>query len=385
MNSFGHLFAFTTFGESHGEAVGVVVDGCPPGIPITEEEIQVELDRRRPGQSSVTTPRKEADQIKIYSGLMEGITTGTPIMMMVFNGDFRSRDYSKICEKYRPMHADYTYDMRFGIRDHRGGGRSSARETLARVAAGAIAKKVLKQICGMEIIGHVISVGPVRAETFDSSVIEQNPVRCADLEAAKKMEEFILLMKKEQDSCGGVIQVVVKNVPAGLGSPTYWKIKAELASALMGINAVQGVEYGSGFHGATLRGSEHNDEFCTDESGRVRTRTNNHGGILGGITSGEDLILNTAFKPVSSLPRAQQTIDTTLQETEIQTFGRHEKCVVPRAVPICEAMVAITLLDHWLINQAYSKHVEAVRNPLLNAQSGNGPLSNPLAEQPTEP
>ena len=231
-------------------------------------------------------------------------------MMMVFNGDYRSRDYSKIKEQYRPMHADFTYDMRFGVRDYRGGGRSSARETLARVAAGAIAKKALSQIADIKIIGHVISVGNVRAETFDESVIEQNPVRCADLEAAKKMEEFILLMKEEQDSCGGIVQVIAKNVPAGLGSPTYWKIKSELAAALMGINAVQGVEYGSGFHGSTMRGSEHNDEFITDENGQVRTKSNNHGGILGGITTGEDIILNTAFKPVSSLPRAQNSINT---------------------------------------------------------------------------
>jgi len=366
MNSFGHLFAFSTFGESHGEAVGVIVDGCPPGIPISEEDIQYELDRRRPGQSSVTTPRNEADKIKIYSGLMNGLTTGTPIMMMVFNGDVRSRDYSNIAQKYRPMHADFTYDLRFGIRDYRGGGRSSARETLARVAAGAIAKKALKLICNVEIIGHVLSVGPIRAETFDSSVIEQNPVRCADLIAAKKMEEFILLMKKERDTCGGVVQVIVNNVPPGLGSPTYWKIKAELAGALMGINAVQGVEYGSGFYGATLRGSQNNDEFYTDDSAHVRTRTNNHGGILGGITTGEPLILNTAFKPVSSLPQPQKTVDADLNPTEIQTFGRHEKCVVPRAVPICEAMVAVVLLDHWLINQAYAQHVQAVRSPLLS-------------------
>jgi len=382
MNSSGHLFAFTTFGESHGEAVGVVVDGCPPGIPISEEEIQFDLDRRRPGQSSVTTPRKEADQIKIYSGLMDGKTTGTPIMMMVFNGDHRSRDYSKIKDQYRPMHADYTYDMRFGIRDYRGGGRSSARETLARVAAGAIAKKALKQIGNIQVIGHTLSVGTIRAETFDASVIEENPVRCADAEAAKKMEEFILQMKKEQDSCGGVVQVVAKNVPAGLGSPTYWKLKAELASGLMGINAVQGVEYGSGFRGATMKGSEHNDEFITDDNGDVRTKTNNHGGILGGISTGEDIIVNTAFKPVSSLPRAQNSINTSLEAVSVQTFGRHEKCVVPRAVPICEAMVAVILLDHWLISQAYQQHVSLVREPLL-ASKGIQPVT-PFPEETNE-
>jgi len=359
MNSFGHLFSITTFGESHGEAVGVVIDGVPPGIAITEEEVQLELNRRRPGQSNVTTPRDEKDKIKFYSGMFEGKTTGTPLMMMVVNENVRSRDYSKIMDKYRPMHADYTYDMRYGFRDYRGGGRSSARETLARVAAGAVAQKALEQVAGIRIIGHVKSVGPVAAESFDESAIEKNSVRAADLEAAKRMEEYILLMKEQLDSAGGIVQVIAKNVPPGLGSPTYWKIKAELAAALMGINAVQGVEYGSGFEGTKVRGSEHNDPFYFDEEeNRVRTRTNNHGGILGGITSGEDLVLNVAFKPVSSLPRAQESVTKENEGTEIKTFGRHEKCVVPRAVPICEAMVAITLLDHWLIGQAYRAHVQ---------------------------
>jgi len=382
MNSFGHLFAFTTYGESHGPGVGVVVDGCPPGIPISEDDIQVELDRRRPGQSSLTTPRKEADKVKIFSGIFQGRTTGAPIMMLIENKNVRSQDYGNIKDKYRPMHADYTMDARFGFRDYRGGGRTSARETVGRVAAGAIAMKALNEICGMKVIGHVKQVGTVRSEIFDPDVIEKNPVRAADLDAAKKMEDVIAAMKPAMDSVGGVVEVVVQNVPAGLGSPTYWKIKSEMAHALMGINAVQGVEYGSGFEGAAKRGSEHNDEFYFDsETQRVRTKSNNHGGILGGITSGENLILRAAFKPVSSLPREQDTVDRFNENTTIQTFGRHEKCVLPRAVPICEAMVACVLLDQWLISQAYGHHVAKVAadlsgKPVHDAAAGVGTTSD---------
>ena len=354
MNTFGHLFRITTFGESHGKAIGVIVDGCPAGYEISEADIQPDLDRRRPGQSDLTTPRNEADKVEIFSGTFEGKTTGHPIMMMVRNQDQRSRDYSDIKDKYRPSHADFSFDQKYGIRDYRGGGRSSARETIARVAAGAIAKKVLKTETGCEIFGHTVQVGEIQATTFDPHMIETNPVRAADAEAAEKMGNLIRELKTQGDSIGGIAEVRVLQTPVGLGSPVFAKIKADLASGIMSLPGVKGFEYGSGFATATMTGSEHNDEFIND-NGRIHTKTNHHGGILGGITTGEDLILRAVVKPTSSISKTQNTVDTAGNETTIETHGRHDPCLVPRFIPMAEAMVALVLVDHWLMNKVVKK------------------------------
>lgn len=354
-NTFGHLFRITTFGESHGEAVGVVVDGCPPAIEISSEEIQVDLDRRRPGQSSITTPRKEADKIKILSGIFEGKTTGTPILMIAYNEEFESDDYLELKDAYRPSHADYTYEAKYGFRDFRGSGRASARETLARVAAGAIAKKYLKQTLGIEFISFVEQVGNIKSEIDFNKVtladVESNIIRCPDQEAAEKMIKLIESVKDEGDSIGGVIRGVIKGVPAGLGEPVFDKLNADLAKAMLSINAVKGFEIGSGFEGTKLKGSQHNDSFYIKD-GKVRTKTNYAGGVVGGISNGEIIYFRVAFKPVSTIKKEQQTVSKNKEEIILKAAGRHDPCVLPRAVPIVDAMAALVIMDHYLRHKA---------------------------------
>lgn len=354
-NSIGQLFKITTFGESHGGGVGVIVDGCPSGIEITEEEIQKELDRRKPGQSAITTPRKEEDIIKIFSGYFEGKTTGTPLMMMAFNKDVRSEDYSVLKTLYRPSHADYTYEAKYGLRDWRGSGRASARETLARVAAGAIAKKYLQQKLGIEIVSFVTQVGPIKAnvdiEKVTMAEVEQNIIRCPDQKTAQKMIELVEKIRDEGDSIGGVITGVIKNVPAGLGEPVFDKLSADLGKAMLSINAVKGFEIGSGFDGVTLPGSQHNDPF-TIENGQVRALTNNSGGVIGGISSGETIYFRVAFKSVSTIKKKQKTVNRDKEEVELEASGRHDPCVLPRAVPIVDAMSALVVMDHYMRNKA---------------------------------
>lgn len=357
-NSFGDLFRVTTFGESHGKAVGAILDGCPPNIDIDEEFIQSELDKRKPGQSKITTQRKESDTVQILSGVFEGKSTGTPIAVLIPNEDQRSKDYSHIKDKFRPSHADYTYQMKYGIRDYRGGGRSSARETAARVAAGAIAKLYLKKH-GIEIFAHVSSVGTIDAPNLGSADIaqllerrESNIVRCADPATANEMIDLIGQIKKNGDTVGGVVSTVVKNAPAGLGEPVFDRLHADLGKAMLSINAVHGFEYGSGFDGAKLKGSEHNDLFVK-AGDDISTLTNYSGGIQGGISNGMDITFRTAFKPVATIMRDQQTVDESGNETSISGRGRHDPCVVPRAVIIVEAMTALVLADHLLKFNAY--------------------------------
>ena len=354
-NSFGQLFRITTFGESHGGAVGVVLDGCPPGIEITEEEVQKELDRRRPGQSSITTPRKEADKIKILSGYFEGRTTGTPILMIAYNEEFESDDYLELKEAYRPSHADFTYEAKYGFRDWRGSGRASARETLARVAAAAVARKYLKERLGVEILSYVDQVGDIKADIKYDEVrphrIDENIIRCPDQKAAERMIALVEKVKAEGDSIGGVIQGVIRNVPAGLGEPVFDKIPADLAKAMMSINAVKGFEMGLGFRSVGLRGSEHNDPFEIKD-GKIRTKTNNAGGTYGGITSGETIHFRVAFKPVSTIKREQKTVNRKKEEITLSAAGRHDPCVLPRAVPIVDAMSALVIMDHYLRHKA---------------------------------
>lgn len=351
-NSFGQLFRITTFGESHGAVIGVVVDGCPSGLQINEADIQEELDRRRPGQSGITTPRKEADRIHILSGVFEGKTTGTPVLLLAYNEDVKSSDYGNLVEAYRPGHADYTYEVKYGIRDWRGSGRASGRETLARVAAGAIAKKYLKEKFGIEFLSWVERVGDIVSnvdmETVTKEQIEGSIVRCPDKQAAEKMIGLIESVRKDGDSIGGVIRGVIRNVPAGLGEPVFDKIPADLAKAMMSINATKGFEFGSGFAGARMRGSEHNDEFCIGKEGKVRTKTNNAGGTLGGITSGESVYFSVAFKPVSTIMKKQKTVNRYKKAVELEVRGRHDPCVLPRAVPVVDAMAAIVIMDHVL-------------------------------------
>jgi chorismate synthase len=352
MNTFGHLFRITTWGESHGGAVGVVVDGCPPCIPITPEEIQQELDRRRPAQSKLVSQRREADCVQILSGVFEGQTLGTPILMLVWNEDVRPGAYEPFRHLYRPSHADYTYQAKYGIRDWRGGGRSSARETVGRVAAGALAKKVLRTLWNVEIVGWVEQIHTLRAcvnpDTVTREQVESNPVRCPDASIAAQMIERIEQVRKQGDSVGGVIRCVARNVPPGWGSPVFDKLEADLAKAVMSIPATKGFEIGSGFRGVEMRGSEHNDEFYTDETGRIRTRTNFSGGVQGGISNGELIDIRVAFKPTATIFREQQTVDEWGEPAVLKARGRHDPCVVPRAVPIVEAMVALVLVDHAL-------------------------------------
>ncbi|MCT1524418.1 chorismate synthase [Sphingobacterium hotanense] len=357
-NTFGDIFKISTFGESHGAAIGVILDGCPPLVEIDEEFIQSELDKRRPGQSKITTQRKESDTAQILSGVFEGKSTGTPIAIVIPNEDQRSKDYSHIQDKFRPSHADYTYQTKYGIRDYRGGGRSSARETAARVAAGAIAKLFLKQR-GIEIFAHVSGVGKLEAPNLDTSDLQQlleqresNIVRCADPATAAEMTEFIDQVRKSGDTVGGRINTIIRNVPVGLGEPVFDKLHADLAKAMMSINAVHGFEYGSGFDGSQMLGSEHNDIFVNQDS-KIKTLTNFSGGIQGGISNGMDITFKTAFKPVATIMRDQATINEQGDDTTISGKGRHDPCVVPRAVIIVEAMAALVIADHLLKYEAY--------------------------------
>ncbi|GMV15813.1 MAG: chorismate synthase [Myxococcales bacterium] len=355
-NSFGECFRVTTAGESHGPANVVIVDGCPPGLPLDEEDLRVELVRRRPGQSRIVSQRLESDEPEILSGVFEGKTTGTPIAVLVRNQDQKSQDYEAIRDKYRPGHADFSYDAKYGRRDHRGGGRASARETVARVAAGAIAKKLVAHAFGGRVLGYVVRVGDVVAEIADPAAVtpeevEATAVRCPDPAAAARMIALIEAVRKDQDSIGGVAELVATGVPAGLGEPVFDKLKADLAKALFSIPAVVGVEYGSGFAAAALRGSQHNDAFIS-EGGRIVTSGNHHGGMLGGISTGMPILLRAALKPTSSLPREQPTVTRTGEATTISTGGRHDPCLLPRFVPVAEAMVAIVLADHWLRQRA---------------------------------
>ena len=354
-NTFGHLFRITTFGESHGGGVGVIIDGCPPRVPISAEEIQVELDRRRPGQSKITTPRKETDTCEIISGVFEGKTLGTPITILVRNKDTRPQDYDEMAQKYRPSHADATYDAKYGIRNWQGGGRSSARETIGRVAAGAIAKKILKLAAGVDIVGYVKRIQTLEAvvdpERVTLEEVESNIVRCPDADACEKMIELIEDIKRQGDSIGGVVECAARNVPKGLGMPVFDKLEADLAKGVMSLPASKGFEIGSGFAGTTLTGSEHNDEFAIAETGEIRTLTNRSGGIQGGITNGEAIVLRVAFKPTATIRKEQRTVTREGEETVLAAKGRHDPCVLPRAVPMVEAMVALVLCDHLLRHQ----------------------------------
>ncbi|MGB1020176.1 MAG: chorismate synthase [Flavobacteriaceae bacterium] len=351
-NSFGKLFQLTTFGESHGPAIGGVIDGCPAGITLDLEAIQNELNRRKPGQSAIVTQRKEPDTVTFFSGLFEGKTTGTPIGFAIHNTNQKSKDYSHIKDSYRPSHADFVYDQKYGFRDYRGGGRSSARETASRVVAGAIAKQFLAP---MKITAYVSKVGDLGLkkpyQALDFNVIEQNPVRCPDPKLAETMEAYIKEVRKAGDTVGGVVSAVIQNVPVGLGEPAFDKLHALLGHAMLSINAVKGFEYGSGFAGAALRGSQHNDLFNADGS----TKTNHSGGIQGGISNGMDIYFNVAFKPVATIMQNQETIDKDGKAVTMQGKGRHDPCVVPRAVPIVEAMAALVLADFTLLNRTIKK------------------------------
>ena len=352
-NSFGTAFRITTFGESHGAAIGVIVDGCPAGLPIDEQFIQLELDRRRPGQSKIVTQRNESDSAQILSGVFEGKSTGHPIALVIYNEDQRSKDYSHIADKYRPSHADFTYQLKYGHRDYRGGGRSSARETAARVAGGAIAKMILHTE-GVSVNAYVSQVGSLKTEKpynlLDFNEIETTPVRCPDLDMAEQMIALIQEVKKAGDTIGGVTTCVIKGCPVGLGEPAFDKLHADLAKAMLSINASKGFEYGSGFDGVMMRGSEHNDAFYT-EGDKVRTKTNHSGGIQGGISNGEDIYFRVAFKPVATIITAQESVNMAGETVEVTGRGRHDPCVLPRAVPIVEAMAAIVMADHFLRNK----------------------------------
>lgn len=352
-NSYGKVFRITTFGESHGPAIGVIIDGCPAGLIIDEAFIQAELDRRKPGQSKITTQRKEDDLCKILSGVFEGVSTGMPIAMTIENQDQRSKDYSHISKSFRPSHADYTYEAKYGVRDYRGGGRSSARETAARVAAGAVAKLLLKKK-GIDIQGYVSQVGDIKAPPYtslDLSKTEENIIRCPDNATAQKMISLIEKVRLERDTIGGIVTCVIRDAPVGLGEPVFDKLHAELGKAMLSINAVKGFEYGSGFEGIKLRGSQHNDAFV-NEGGRIRTRTNHSGGIQGGISNGEDIYFNVAFKPVATIMQDQESVDKEGNAVTVSGKGRHDPCVVPRAVPIVEAMAALVIADFLLLGQS---------------------------------
>ncbi|MGR9051577.1 MAG: chorismate synthase [Gammaproteobacteria bacterium] len=353
-NTIGKLFCVTTFGESHGPALGCIVDGCPPGMTLSEQDIQGDLDRRKPGTSRHTTQRREADEVKILSGVFEGKTTGTPIGLMIENTDQRSKDYSKIAATFRPGHADYTYQHKYGIRDYRGGGRSSARETAMRVAAGAIAKKYLKETAGIEIRGYLSQLGPIKIEKVDWSVIETNPFFCPDVDKVSEMEAFMDALRKEGDSIGARIEVRARHVPPGLGEPIFDRLDADLAQALMSINAVKGVEIGDGFACIESKGTAFRDEITPDGF-----LSNHAGGILGGISSGQDIVASIALKPTSSLRLPGRSIDLDGQPAEVVTEGRHDPCVGIRATPIAEAMAAIVLMDHYLRHRAQNAGVDS--------------------------
>ena len=349
-STFGHLFRISTFGESHGGGVGVVIDGCPPLLEISVEEIQLELDRRRPGQSKITTPRNEADRCEILSGVFEGKTLGTPIAILVRNKDQRSQDYNEMATTFRPSHADATYEAKYGIRNWQGGGRSSARETIGRVAAGAIAKKILRE-AGVEVISYVKRIkdleGAIDPNTVTMEQVESNIVRCPDGECAERMVDLIEQIRDRGDSIGGVVECVARNVPKGLGEPVFDKLDADLAKAVMSLPASKGFEIGSGFAGTLMTGSEHNDEFYSD-NGEIRTVTNRSGGVQGGISNGENIVIRIAFKPTATIRKEQRTVTSVGEEVTLVAKGRHDPCVLPRAVPMVEAMVALVLCDHLL-------------------------------------
>eukprot|EP00640_Fibrocapsa_japonica_P001486 CAMPEP_0113937474 /NCGR_PEP_ID=MMETSP1339-20121228/4085_1 /TAXON_ID=94617 /ORGANISM="Fibrocapsa japonica" /LENGTH=394 /DNA_ID=CAMNT_0000940251 /DNA_START=178 /DNA_END=1362 /DNA_ORIENTATION=+ /assembly_acc=CAM_ASM_000762 len=387
-NSFGRIFRISTWGESHGGGVGVTLDGCPPRIPITQAEIQKDLDRRKPGQSRLTTPRNEDDQVEILSGVSpDGLTLGTPIGMLVRNKDHRSDDYDSMAVAYRPSHADATYDAKYGIRAVAGGGRSSARETIGRVAAGAIARKVLGLYSGVEVLGYVRAVQDIEAdkvdpEAFTLEEVEANIARCPDAEVAEKMIERIDQIRRKGDSIGGVVEVVARNVPAGLGAPVFDKLEADLAKACLSLPACKGFESGSGFRGTLLSGKQHNDEFYLDSEKHTRTKTNRSGGIQGGISNGETIIIRCAFKPTSTIGQEQDTVTRGGEETKIRGKGRHDPCVLPRAVPMVEAMVCLVLADALMQHSAQCdlfaagetepEHLRLQVNPLGKKLEGLG-------------
>jgi len=352
-NSFGKLFVVTTFGESHGPAIGGVVDGCPPGLALSEADLQPDLDRRKPGQSRHTTQRRESDRVKILSGVFEGRTTGTPIGLIIHNEDQRSKDYSEIAAKFRPGHADYSYEMKYGVRDYRGGGRSSARETAIRVAAGGIAKKYLGDRFGVRVRGYLSQLGPIRPSGFDWGQVEQNPFFCPDASVVPELDAYMDALRKEGDSIGAEVTVVAEGVPPGLGEPIFDRLDADIAHALMSINAVKGVEIGAGFGSVAQRGTEHRDEMTPDGF-----LSNNAGGVLGGVSSGQDIVARIALKPTSSLRLPGRTIDRSGAATEIVTKGRHDPCVGIRATPIAEAMLAIVIMDHLLRHRGQNAEAE---------------------------
>tara|TARA_Y100000310_G_scaffold345853_1_gene471435 strand:+ start:19407 stop:20492 length:1086 start_codon:yes stop_codon:yes gene_type:complete len=361
MDSFGKLFKITNFGESHGKAIGVVVEGCPPSLELTEEDIQLDLNRRSPGQSEITTQRKEDDKVEILSGIFNGKTTGAPIALIIFNKDYKKEDYKDLASAYRPSHSDFTWEKKYGIRDPSGGGRSSARITAGNVAAAAIAKKILKEKFKTEIIAYVKKIKDIEADVDSNKVnekdVESNIVRCPDKAAAEKMIELIKKAQEQGDSLGGIIECIIKNVPVGLGEPIFNKLDADLANAMMSINATKGFEIGSGFAGTEMYGSQHNDPF-TIKTGKIETKTNNSGGIQGGISNGMPIIFKVAFKPTSTIQKEQQTVNKDKKEIRLEAKGRHDPCVLPRAVPIVEAMAALVLCDHYLRHRAQCGEVK---------------------------
>jgi chorismate synthase len=363
-NSFGRVFTVTTFGESHGPAMGCVVDGCPPGLQLAEDDIQADLERRRPGKSRHTTQRQEADQVKILSGVFEGLTTGTPIGLVIENTDQRSKDYGDIKDKFRPGHADYTYQQKYGIRDYRGGGRSSARETIMRVAAGAIARKYLQERAGISIRGFVSQLGPIQLAAVDLDFVDRNPFFCAEPGKIAELEKFMDDLREQGDSIGARISVLARNVPPGLGEPVFDKLEADLAHGLMSINAVKGVELGAGFAAVSQKGSEHRDEMSAAGFSK-----NDAGGTLGGISSGQDILASIALKPTSSIAKPGATVDREGKAAQIVTTGRHDPCVGLRATPIAEAMVALVLMDHYLRNRAQNADVKSA-TPVIPARDG---------------
>lgn len=348
-SSYGTIFKITTWGESHGKGIGVVIDGCPAGIALSEEDIQIYLNRRKPGQSHYTTQRKESDAVEILSGIFEGKTTGTPISMVVYNQNQKSKDYSDIAGYYRPGHADFTFDAKYGFRDYRGGGRSSGRETIGRVAAGAVAAKLLKQL-GITCLTYTTSIGPVEISSFDAAVIDKNPFYMPDSDAVQNAEIYLKSCMEQKDSSGGIIECVIKGVPAGIGDPVFEKLDANLAKAIFSIGAVKGFEIGDGFHAAYTKGSENNDNFHITETGSVQKTTNHSGGILGGISDGSDIIFRAAIKPTPSISAPQKTVTKSGEEIEISIHGRHDPIIVPRAVVVVESMAMLTIADALLLN-----------------------------------
>jgi chorismate synthase len=352
-NTIGKTFSVTTFGESHGLGLGCIIDGCPPGLPLSEEDIQMDLERRRPGKSRHTSQRREPDAVRILSGVFEGVTTGTPIGLLVENVDQKPKDYSKIKDKFRPGHADYTYQQKYGIRDYRGGGRSSARETVMRVAAGAVARKYLREQLGLVIKGHLAQLGPIHLDRVDPDSVDDNPFFCADPSRVKELEQYMDALSKEGNSIGARINIIASGVPVGLGEPVFDKLEAAIAHGMMSINAVKGVEFGAGFAAVEQKGTEHRDEITPDGFAK-----NSSGGTLGGISSGQDILVSIALKPTSSIRLSGETINKEGQSVKIKTTGRHDPCVGLRATPIAEAMLALVLMDHYLRHRAQNADVD---------------------------